>query len=126
MTMIYTTSCLDKDYADLKPLLEWFDARLVDIRFAPSDKPVQWSKGYLQLLLKRSYQHLPALGAREISPGKFAIQNLTLGLRLLGDECFNVVLMCNCNNYNNCHRSIIACELKKFGKEVEEIHSWKM
>lgn len=123
--MIYTTSCRDKDYAELKPLLENFDAQLVDVRFAPSDKPVQWSKGYLQLLLKRGYQHLPALGARELSPDKFATQNLTLGLRVLGESNFNIVLMCDCADYTNCHRKIIAGELKKFGKEVKEIPNRK-
>lgn len=123
--MIYTTSCRDKDYADLKPLLQKLDARLVDIRFAPSDKPVQWSKGYLQLLLKRSYRHLPALGLRETMPGKFAIQNLTLGLRFLGEERDNVLLLCDCAGYDSCHRVVIARELEKLGKEVIEIESWK-
>jgi hypothetical protein len=123
--MIYTTSCRDKDYADLKPLLERLDAQLVDIRFSPSDKPVQWSKGYLHLLLKRNYQHFPALGLREIAPNKFAIQNMTLGLRILGEKSYNVVLLCDCADYNGCHRKVIALELEKLGKEVVEIERWK-
>lgn len=124
--MIYTTNCLDKDYADLKPLLERLDAQLIDVRFAPSNKPVQWSKGYLQLLLKRNYQHFPALGLREIAPDKFAIQNLTLGLRIIGEKLHNVMLLCDCNDYDNCHRKTIAHELVKLGKEVKEIESWKL
>lgn len=123
--MIYTTSCCDKDYSDLKPLLQKLDARLVDVRFAPSEKPVQWSKGYLQLLLKRSYQHLPSLGLREIRPVKFAVQNLTLGIRILGEERFNVVLLCDCSSYDDCHRKVIARELERLGKDVREIDSWK-
>ena len=123
--MIYTTSCCDKNYADLKPLLEKLDARLVDVRFTPPEKPVQWSKGYLQLLLKRSYQHLPILGLREMRSGNFAIQNLTLGLRILGEERFNVVLLCDCADYNSCHRKIIARELERLGKDVQEIESWR-
>lgn len=122
--MIYTTSCRDKDYADLKPLLERLDAQLVDVRFSPSNKPVQWSKGYLGLLLKRKYQHFPALGLREIAPGKFAIQNLTLGLRILSEKPHNVVLLCDCADYDNCHRKVIACELEKFRKGVTEIEKW--
>lgn len=124
--MIYTTSCHDKDYADLKPLLERLDAPLVDVRFSPSNKPVQWSKAYLQLLLKRNYQHFPALGLREIAPGKFAIQNLTLGLRILGEKHHDVVLLCDCANYDRCHRRIIAAELEKFGRVTEEISNWKL
>ena len=123
--MIYTTSCYDKDYAELKPLLERLDARCVDIRFAPAEKPVQWSKGYLGLLLKRSYQHLPALGLRETMPGRFAIQNLTLGLKVLGDDHFNIVLLCDCDNYDSCHRKTIALELGRLGKDVQEIERWK-
>jgi hypothetical protein len=123
--MIYTTSCRDKDYADLKPLLQKLDAQLIDVRFSPSDKPVQWSKGYLQLLLKRNYQHFPALGLREIAPGKFAIQNLTLGLRILSEKQHNVVLLCDCADYDNCHRKVIARELEKSGKEAVEIETWE-
>lgn len=123
--MIYTTSCCDKDYADLKPLLERLDAQLIDVRFTPSDKPVQWSKGYLRLLLKRNYQHFPALGLREIAPGKFAIQNLTLGLRILSEKSHNLVLLCDCADYDGCHRKVITQELGKFGKDVFEIEKWK-
>lgn len=124
--MIYTTGSANKNIDDLKPKLSRLDAQLIDVRFNPPEMPLKWSKTYLQLLLRRRYRHLPSLGAREISPGKFAIQNLTLGLRLLGEENCNVVLMCDCAVLENCHRQVIVQELIKLGKESHEIDSWDL
>lgn len=122
--MIYTTSCVNKNIDALKPLLTRLDARLIDIRFKPPEMPLKWSKTYLQILLNRSYRHLPALGARKIRPEKYVIQNLTLGLRLLGEENYNVVLMCDCSEYESCHRKTISQELIKLNKKATEIEKW--
>lgn len=122
--MIYTTGFGGQNIEELKPLLERLDARLIDIRFAPAAQPLKWSKGYLRLLLKRSYLHVPALGNRPFKPGISAVQNLTLGLKILDEQDCNILLLCECKMFDNCHRKIISQALAGLGKETIEIDDW--
>ena len=63
----------------MKPLLSRLDAVLIDVRFAPTSRHLEWRKNYLQLLLKEKYRHVPQLGSRTFREGKSSIQNLDLG-----------------------------------------------
>jgi len=49
---IYTTGYTDRNIALLPALLTSLDAILIDIRFTPISKQLQWQKDYLRLLLK--------------------------------------------------------------------------
>jgi uncharacterized protein (DUF488 family) len=121
---IYATGCRAREVTDLPPLLKALDAILVDIRFAPSSKPLEWSKEYLKLLLKRKYLHVPSLGNRSSDAVRIAIQNLPLGLKIITELKVNVLLMCECENEAACHRRIIKDKLREKGIEVKEIQDW--
>ena len=118
---IYTTGCRGRRAAELPQLLETLDAVLIDVRFAPQGKPIEWSKEYLKLLLKNKYLHVPSLGNRSSREGKTAIQNLSLGIRIVAELKVNVLLMCRCESEESCHRFQIINELTKLGRKVKEI-----
>ena len=123
---IYTTGFADKDFTLLPGLLDFLDAVLIDIRFAPnSGKQVEWRKDYLRLLLKDRYLHVPHLGNRfSNESGVPSIQNLSLGIKIITELRANLLLMCECPGINECHRLIISQNLKKQGFDTEEISDW--
>jgi uncharacterized protein (DUF488 family) len=122
---IYTTGFAGKDVADLPKLLENLDAVLADIRFTPFSKDFEWRREYLKLLLKNKYRHVSAFGNRSNNENKFTINNFNLGLKVIESWNENVLLMCECAEFQNCHRSVLANELRKKDCEVMEIEDWK-
>lgn len=122
---IYTTHAGGKDVLRLPKFLDELDAVLIDIRFAPPIHPLGWNRDYLKLLLKGRYRHLPTLGARELGGGKSAIQNLGLGIKIITELKINVLLFCSCQDEKNCHRHLIAKELKRQGREAVEVSRWE-
>ena len=124
---VCTTGYAGKDFADLPNLLDFLDAVLIDIRFAPTTaKQIHWRKEYLRLLLKDRYLHVPHLGNR-ISKGSniHSIQNLNLGIKIITELRTNLLLMCECLSFIDCHRSLISQKLKEQGIETEEIIHWR-
>lgn len=122
---IFTTGYTGKDISDLKPLLETFDATLIDIRFVPSSRVMHWRKIYLKALLGEKYRHVANLGNRTYKEEKITIQNLNLGIETVLNLPFNVVLMCVCEKIEHCHRNVIVEELAKREIAAEEISNWK-
>lgn len=123
---IYTTGYAGQEVARLPDLLNYLDARLIDIRFAPTGgKQIQWRKDYLRLLLRDRYRHIPHLGNRlSKNSNEPSIQNLTLGIKIITEMRANLLLMCECRKLEECHRLIISQNLKKHGFETEEIADW--
>lgn len=124
--IIYTTGYSGKDFADLKPLIEMLDGVLVDIRFSPHSRRAEWTQSYLKLLLKNRYRHVPALGNRTFKENKITIQNLPLGIKTVQSFGINAVLLCGCENFEKCHRAVIAAELRKLNIQTKELTSWKI
>jgi uncharacterized protein (DUF488 family) len=122
---IYTTGFEGKDVADLPKLLENLDAVLADIRFTPFSKDFEWRREYLKLLLKNRYRHVSAFGNRTYKETKITIHNFNLGLKVIESWNENVVLMCECEKLQDCHRLIVMNELKRLDFEIEEIEDWK-
>lgn len=122
----YTTGYAGKNVADLKNLLDALDALLVDVRYSPSSSAIVWSKDYLKLLLKEHYRHVGQLGNRSFRENKVMIQNLELGIKTVISFGRNIVLMCGCAELKNCHRLILARELRRRNYEVEELQVWKV
>lgn len=122
---IYTTGFAGKRVEDLPALLTKLEAVLIDVRFNPPQMPLSWSENYLRILLKRRYLHVPALGSRSFREGKTGIQNIQLGMNLIKSLEVNVLLICECREYENCHRKIIAGEFSKQGFDTREIGAWK-
>lgn len=122
----YTTGFASKDINDLKPMLERLDAVLVDVRFSPSaSELMRWRQIYLKTLLRGKYRHIAQLGSRANRAGLNQIQHLELGLKILISFGTNAVLMCECADSKNCHRLVIAKDLRRRGFETEEIEDWK-
>ncbi|HMS40728.1 MAG TPA: DUF488 family protein [Pyrinomonadaceae bacterium] len=123
---IFATGYSEKDINDLKPLVERLNAILVDIRFVPYSEIMFWRRVYLKTLLGNKYLHIVNLGNRSFKErDKISIQNLNLGLETLLSLNTNVILFCACAEAENCHRRVIAEELKKSGIMVTEIEDWK-
>lgn len=125
---IYTTGFSGKDFTLLPNLLDFLDAQLIDIRFAPADGArIEWRKDYLRLLLKERYRHIPHLGNRlSKETGQSSIQNLSLGIKIITEMRVNLLLMCECSAKKDCHRALISESLQKEGFETEEIVDWNV
>ena len=126
VSCVYTTGYGNKDFTQLPNLLDFLDAVLIDIRFNPTTgKQIHWRKNYLRLLLKEKYLHVPHLGNRlSRESAKYSIQNLNLGIKIITELKTNLLLMCECQNLEGCHRSLISQKLKEQGIETEEITVW--
>ena len=121
----YTTGYTGQRVEQLPALLDFYDAVLVDIRFAPHSRHLQWTRNYLALMLKDRYRHVPALGNRNYKThDSIQIHNLEIGIRLLQSWESNVILMCACEKLENCHRRVVKAELERRGHEVEELTTW--
>lgn len=121
----YTTGFSGRDISDLKPMIDRLDAVLVDVRFSPTNELMRWRQVYLKALLREKYRHIAQLGSRATRTGANQIQHLDLGLKILLSFGTNAVLMCECADLKDCHREIIAKELRCREFEVEEISDWK-
>jgi len=124
----YTTGYTGKAFEQLPALLDFHDAILADIRFAPVSRHLQWTKNYLSLMLGDRYRHVAALGNRNYKTdgGAIQIHNLEIGIRLIQSWETNVILLCACAEPENCHRRIVKNELEKRGCEVQEISDWNI
>lgn len=120
----YTTACAGKDINDLKPMLCALDAVLVDVRFSPTNQVMRWRQIYLKALLREKYHHVAHLGSRAFREGRNQIQNLDLGVKILVSFNANAVLMCECADFKECHRRVIAEELRRKAFDIEELENW--
>ncbi|HEY8563491.1 MAG TPA: hypothetical protein VIL74_24140 [Pyrinomonadaceae bacterium] len=123
----YTTGYTGKRVEQLPALLDYYDAVLADIRFAPNSRHLQWTRNYLSLMLRERYRHVPALGNRNYKEhgGAIQIHNLEIGVRLVASWDANVILLCACAELENCHRRVVKAELERRGHEVEELTGWE-
>lgn len=122
---IFSTGYTGKRVEQLPALLDFHEAILADIRFAPFSRHLQWRKDYLTLLLKNRYRHVPQLGNRNYKTGgAIQIHNLEIGIRLLESWQTNIILMCACVELEKCHRRVVVHELETRGYEIEEITTW--
>ncbi len=122
----YTTSYAGKDIDDLKPMLAALNAVLVDVRFSPTSELMRWRQIYLKTLLREKYHHVAQLGSRAFRGGRNQIQNLDLGIKVLVSFNANAVLMCECADLRECHRLVIAEELRSLGFETKELVDWNV
>lgn len=121
----YTTGFSGRDINDLRTMLERLDAALIDVRFFPTNELMRWRQVYLKALLREKYRHVAQLGSRRARTGANQIQHLDLGLKVLLSFGTNAVLMCECADLEDCHREIIAKELRRRGFAVEELSDWR-
>lgn len=97
-------------------------AVVIDCRYAPVSKRVEWAKEHLEAKLGDEYRWVHVLGNRNYRSGdEIQIKDLNGGLEILEtylDQC-PVVLLCACARPETCHRSLVAeAARKRFGCEV--------
>ncbi len=123
----FTTGYDGKEIGQLSALLDFHEAVLADIRFAPVSRHLEWRRDYLKLLLKNRYRHVSQLGNRNYKTGgAIQIHNLEIGVRLIESWETNVILLCACEDLENCHRRVVKNELERRGCEVGEITDWSV
>ncbi len=122
----FTTGYRGKEVGQLPVLLDFHEAVLADIRFAPVSRHLEWRRDYLKLLLKNRYRHVSQLGNRNYKTGGIQIHNLEIGIRLIESWETNVILMCACEEPENCHRRVVKSELERRGCEVVELTDWNV
>jgi len=125
LSHFYTTGYTGKSVEQLPALLDYYDAVLADIRFAPMSRHLQWTRNYLSLMLKDRYRHVAALGNRNYKThDSIQIHNLEIGIRLIQSWGTNVIMLCACAELENCHRRVVKNELERRGLETHEITNW--
>lgn len=127
MMKFFTIGYNGRNVAEIVEFLDKHSAVLADIRSVKTTGDLEWSRDYLSLMLKKRYRHVGALGDRNFGkPGaEIQIQNLSAGIRFIELWETNVIFLCACEDYQTCHRRIIAEELAKRGHSVEELTSSK-
>ena len=121
----FTTGCANKNVTDLPALVERYDAHIADIRLTVENAsiapPIE-----LQHLLGLRYRRVAQLGNRLNKAGETAVAHLALGLRIILSWQTNVILLCKCERFEDCHRAIVARELRRQSYTVEELADWQI
>lgn len=123
--LFYTTGCANKNIADLLAVVERCDAIVADIRFFV-DAASPASVVELRKLFGLRYRRVAQLEARAGKTGDATVAHLALGLRIILSWRTNVILLCECERLEDCHRKLIARELRRQNLAVEELSSWQI
>lgn len=111
MGHLYTLGYARWSPAAVQSEIDRLGATLVDVRMAPTSRRPEWRRDALHALLGRRYVHMPALGNvnfRDGGPIRLHHPEQAVGpiARLL--ERGPVVLLCGCDDWQTCHRSVAA------------------
>lgn len=116
-------------YTGIKPeqlqrLVQDLGEVVVDTRYSPRSRAVQWTRLRLTGLLGRSYQHLPSLGNINYKgDGPIVINKPEEGVPQVAQllEKQPVILLCVCAEVSGCHRKVVA-ELMQEYSGCEVVH----
>jgi hypothetical protein len=115
---------------ELNEFVQNLDAYLCDIRFRPWSPAPQWRGSALRDLVGADrYVHIKALGNPFYKEGTIALLNWQVGKKLVERalQKKNVILLCGCFDFEQCHRSLAArCLSREFGIEVENLEGFKV
>lgn len=120
---VYTLGYVGRTPQQLKQLTQDLGLIILDIRFSPRSRALQWTKKRLQEVLGMDrYIHVKALGNENYkNGGEIKLVNYEAGRRIIEGIGRPVALMCGCKDYHTCHRATVAEALRRDGFEVEEI-----
>ncbi len=120
---VYTLGASGRTPEELRPLLRERDALLLDIRLSPRSRWVPvWNKSNLASLLGDDYRHVPELGnVNYKGDGPIQIADYPAGRAIIEGLSRPVVLLCQCKDYDRCHRKTVAELLRADGFGVEEL-----
>ena len=111
MHTLYTLGYTGLKQAQLLEIVQTLGAMVVDTRFSPRSRAVQWTGSGLRKLLGESYLHLPSLGnVNYKGDGPIKINKPAEGIpqvvSLLAQQ--PVILLCVCGDVHTCHRKVVA------------------
>jgi len=112
---IFTIGYQNITRKNLKHEIEQLDAALVDIRYVPFSRNPFWTLPQLQETFQDRYYHIKDFGNVNYKGGPFKILNLEKGMKSflsILNKYKAIFLLCSCKNFEKCHRSLIAEEIK--------------
>ena len=124
--MIYTLGYNNFSFFEFRDKIKELDALIIDVRYNPSSYNPFWNKKYLQESFHTSYIHVPELGNKNYAhPDKeFDIVDIEAGSRVVReylDLGMNCLLLCACEDFEKCHRYIIAQYIAE-KENIQAIH----
>lgn len=126
MNTIYTIGYAGWSVQGVKARVEALGAILLDIRFSPWSKRVEWQGNNLKTVLGRTrYAHMKTLGNRNYRGGPIVLDAPEASIKPVGAflQARPVILLCACRDAEQCHRSIAADFLsEKIGAPVEHLY----
>jgi hypothetical protein len=112
MNQIFTAGYSGHSQRSLILAARSLDALVIDIRHQPFSKYAGFDKKGLQFALDSRYHHLPQLGnvnhAKADAPIQLADPVLGLKRVLQMGSARNLILLCGCRDFENCHRHTVA------------------
>lgn len=119
---VYTIGYVGRTPEQIKAIVDDLGACLVDIRFSPRSRQPQWSRKQLTVLLGEKYLHLREWGnAAYKTGGLVEIADFEAGRAVIDRLEAPAVLMCACQDYRYCHRTVVAERLRGLGYRCQEI-----
>lgn len=115
MNQIYTAGYSGHSVTQLKQAAEALNARVIDIRLSPNSRDYQWGRAIIEKSLGWRYYYLRALGNENYaSRGPIKIHDPKLGLDIVEQllHTNSLILLCQCPDYNSCHRAVISQMLR--------------
>lgn len=127
---LYTWGYTGSTPEDLTRYAEALDALVLDIRYSPTSRVPRWQRQALAALLGSRYHWLQAFGnVNYKSGGPLRLADPDAGLKWLNDYMSSgafpwqtVILLCACEDWWQCHRSLTSTFLREsLGVEVEHL-----
>ena len=124
MSIIFTAGYSGHTPAQLLAIAESLDARVLDIRFKPKSRTMGWSKDELSELLGARYMTVPELGnpgAFDSGPMRLADEQKGLDFVHQMAKLGRVILLCQCPDFDSCHRKLVSEKLAARGLTTQEL-----
>jgi len=118
----YTFGYHGQRSAHLHRFIRGIGGVLADIRCSRQSAQPGWSEGDLVAMFKQHYLRLPQLGNENYKGGEIKIAAPTAGITIVKTllECSPVVLLCQCQHLEGCHRNVVGHLLIEAGCRVTE------
>jgi len=120
---VYTMGYGGREPQDIAEAARRLDATVFDIRYLARESDPRFNRGRMQEWLGDRYQRVRDLGNVNYR-GTFEevkILDLEAGIRRIELSPRAVILLCVCEDYASCHRSVVAAELLRRGFSIEEL-----
>ena len=116
MQTLYTLGYTGTQPEQIQKFAQDLGALVVDTRYSPRSRAVQWTRLRLTGLLGRHYRHMPSLGNINYKgDGPILINKPEEGVPQVAQllETQPVILLCVCKEHHTCHRSVVADLVKE-------------